>query len=315
MHRERGALTHSTVDTHSASVSVLYDSLNTNCLLRNLVLLVTYVMAGCMETVLVKEGEGERLTCVTCDKRHSVDPSGLLRPWFPNLSISQLVTSLLSATKHLCPTHKHECNYYCFQDKALVCIYCAYHGDHAGHVCHTVSEARRMAREGLRPVKMRAQGRAAELDRRLQLLRDEGEGVRAHAENSVKMVEEYFASLEAALQRQRDLLLQDLHSHTTHLRTSLDTQIKYVLYIVLDVSMCYNVGSWRAATARPRSHWRAMRNGTHSQPKRHSPDSQTSLTHSNPSPLPLLLSISADLESEFRWSCPPHSAPWDLWVM
>jgi hypothetical protein len=182
---------------------------------------------GCLERLLLKEEGGRhRLTCPTCSQEHSVDATGSSRPWFPNLSVSQLVTSVLSKAKHFCPIHQHDRNYYCFHEKTLVCIYCAYHGEHAGHHCQPVNEARQTMRDELRPLRMRAQGRVSEAERRIQLMRDEGDAVRTQGLNSAKMVEEYFAGLEAALRRQRDLLLKDIHTHTGSLHSSIETQIK-----------------------------------------------------------------------------------------
>ena len=155
-----------------------------------------------------------------------MDATGSSRPWFPNLSVAQLVTSVLSKAKHFCPIHQHDRNYYCFHDKTLVCIYCAYHGEHAGHHCQLVNEAKQTVRDELRPLRMRAQGRVAEAERRLQLMSDEGEAVRTQGLTSAKMVEEYFAGLEAALRKQRDLLLKDIHTHTSSLHSSIETQMK-----------------------------------------------------------------------------------------
>lgn len=138
----------------------------------------------------------------------------------------QLIRTVLSKAKHFCPIHQHDRNYYCFQDKTLVCIYCAYHGDHTAHQCRPVKEAKQVIRDGLRAVRIQAQGRTTELERRLRLIRDEQEGVRTQAQNSARLVEEYFVNLETALRRQRDLLLQDLHSHTSDLHSTFETQVR-----------------------------------------------------------------------------------------
>ena len=188
---------------------------------------LNFSFTGCLERLLLKgEGGRHKLTCPTCTQEHSVDATGSSRPWFPNLSVAQLVTSVLSKAKHFCPIHQHDRNYYCFHDKTLVCIYCAYHGEHAGHHCQLVNEAKQTVRDELRPLRMRAQGRVAEAERRLQLMSDEGEAVRTQGLTSAKMVEEYFAGLEAALRKQRDLLLKDIHTHTGSLHSSIETQMK-----------------------------------------------------------------------------------------
>ena len=173
------------------------------------------------------EGSNLQLTCATCGKEHSGITSDS-KPWFLNHSMVQLISTVLSKAKHFCPTHQHDRNYYCFQDNALVCIYCAYHGDHAAHQCQPVNEAKQTIRDRLRPVRIQVQGRVTELERRLQLMRDELEALKAGAQGSARLVEEYFQSLESALRRQRDLLLQDLHSHTSDLHNTLETQVRYV---------------------------------------------------------------------------------------
>ena len=181
----------------------------------------------CLEKMTVKgEGGNHQLTCATCGKEHSGITSDT-KPWFPNHSMVQLISTVLSKAKHFCPTHQHDRNYYCFQDKALVCIYCAYHGEHATHQCQPVNEAKLTIRDRLRPVKIQAQGRATELVRRLRLMKDEMEGLKVQAQGSARLVEEYFQSVESALHRQRDLLLQDLHSHTSDLHNTLETQARY----------------------------------------------------------------------------------------
>ena len=180
---------------------------------------------ACLEKMVVKEEGGrQKLTCPTCSRE--VSGGGNFKPWFPNHSVAQLVTSVLSKAKHFCPIHQHDRNYYCLRDQILVCIYCAYHGEHAGHPCQPACEARQTVRGELRPLRMRVQGRVSEAERRLQLMREEGEAVRTQATASAKMVEDFFAGLEAALRRQRDLLLKDLHTHTSSLHSSMDTQMK-----------------------------------------------------------------------------------------
>ena len=198
---------------------------------------------GCLERLMVKGDEEakQKLTCDTCSKEHTVETGSDKKPWFPNHSMIQLVANVLSKAKHFCPTHQHDRNYYCFQDKTLVCIYCAYHGDHAGHHCQPVAEAKQTVRERLRAVRIQAQGRMTELERRLQLMKDEQEGVRTQAQNSARLVEDYFCNLEMALRRQRDLLLKDLHSHTTSLHATIETCVRYmcVYYTLLYISVYY----------------------------------------------------------------------------
>ena len=140
----------------------------------------------------------------------------------------QLINTVRSKAKHFCPTHQHDCNYYCLEDKILVCIYCAYHGDHAGHRCQTVHEARETIKDELRPVRIQARGRVTELERRLQLLKDEQEIMKVQVKNSIRCVEEYYSSLEAVLRRQRDQLLGEYRSLTGSLHNTFEVQVRYM---------------------------------------------------------------------------------------
>ena len=83
-----------------------------------------------------------------------------------------------------------------------------------------------MVREGLRAVRMQTRSRVTEIERRLRLMKDEQEGVRTQAQASSRLVEEFFGNIEAVIRRQRDLLLQDLKSHTNELNSSLDIHIR-----------------------------------------------------------------------------------------
>ena len=174
----------------------------------------------------MEKGGKQQLTCATCDVEFSTGDEDR-KPWFPNHSMIQLITTVRSKAKHFCLVHQHDQNYYCFQDKTLVCIYCAYHGEHANHRCLPVNEAKWAIREGLRGARIQALGHVTELERRLCLVKDEQEAVRVQNQSSVRVIEEYFANLETALRRQRDLLLQDLHSHSASLHKVIEVQVRY----------------------------------------------------------------------------------------
>lgn len=181
----------------------------------------------CLLKLIVDGEEGEKkVTCCTCGKEH-VGPTSDNKLWFPNHSMVQLIGTVLSKAKHFCPIHQHDRNYYCFQDDTLVCIYCAYHGEHATHLCRPVNDAKQVVRDRLRPVRIQTQGRMTELERRLQLMKDEQEGMKAQTLSSVKLVEEYFVNLETALHRQREHLLLDLQSHASDLHSSMEVQVRY----------------------------------------------------------------------------------------
>lgn len=176
---------------------------------------------------LVSQGDGANLEvcCSICGQEHSGSSDS--KPWFPNHSMIQLISSVLSKAKHFCPTHQHDLSYYCFEDKTLVCIYCAYHGDHASHQCRHVNEAKQVMREGLRGVRLQVTSRAMEVERRLRLLRDEQEGVRNRAQSAARLVEEFFENIEVVMRRQRDLLLQELKMHTNEVASTLESQVRW----------------------------------------------------------------------------------------
>ena len=186
----------------------------------------TFISDCLVQLTVQGKGGKEEITCSICGREH-VGSTSDSKPWFPNYSMIQLIGSVISKAKHFCPIHQHDRNYYCFHDNTLVCIYCAYHGEHAAHQCRPVDDAKKTIRDRLRPVRIQAQGRMTELERRVQLMKDEQEGMRAQTQSSARLVEEYFVNLETALHKQRDHLLQDLQSHATDLHTSMESQVRY----------------------------------------------------------------------------------------
>lgn len=152
-----------------------------------------------------------------------------MKLWFPNHSVIQIIGNVIPKSKHFCMTHQHDQTYYCFDDQTLVCIYCAYHGDHSSHECVSVEEAKRRKENTLQEVKLQASSKVMELERGLQLLKDEQQRLKSQEENVSHLVESFFGSIEAALQTQKEQLLQELGRHTADINGTLETHIRFAL--------------------------------------------------------------------------------------
>ena len=137
-----------------------------------------------------------------------------------------MIGNVIPKSKHFCATHQHDQTYYCFDDQTLVCIYCAYHGDHSSHECVSVEEARKRKEDTLQEIKLQASSKVMELERGLLLLKDEQQRLKSQEENVSRMVESFFGSIEAALQTQKEQLLKELCGHTADINGTLATHIR-----------------------------------------------------------------------------------------
>lgn len=146
--------------------------------------------------------------------------------WFPNHSVVQLLESMLGKSKYFCQIHRHDKNYYCFDDKTLVCIYCAYHGTHSSHSCKHVDEAVKDADHSLRKTKLGVSSHISEMERRLQFVRDEREMLKSQEASIRQMIEDSYEQLKATLLRQRELLFQELKDHTLELNSGIDSNFQ-----------------------------------------------------------------------------------------
>lgn len=66
-----------------------------------------------------------------------------------------------------------------------------------------------------------------ELERGLQLLKDEQQRLKSQEENVSHLVESFFGSIEATLQTQKEQLLQELGRHTADINGTLETHIRF----------------------------------------------------------------------------------------
>ncbi len=110
----------------------------------------------CLQQQCSTSDNQTQLTCSLCKQEHVT--FGDTKPWFPNFSVMNLIGHVIPKSKHFCETHHHEKCYYCLDDKQLVCIYCAYHGEHAGHNCEHMDKARAAVDRTLWKVKVKASG-------------------------------------------------------------------------------------------------------------------------------------------------------------
>ena len=141
--------------------------------------------------------------------------------WFPNLSMVHIIESMLSKSKHYCHIHRHDKNYYCFDDKSLVCIYCAYHGKHSTHTCKHMDEAIKDADHSLRKEKLAMSSHVSEIERRLQFARDEREMLKSQESSIRQVIDDMYEKLKTTLLRQRELLFQELKDHTSELSSGI----------------------------------------------------------------------------------------------
>ena len=183
-----------------------------------------------------------KIKCSKCSQEHL--GSDEKKMWFPNHSVVQLIGNVIPKSKYFCKTHQHDQAYYCFDDQTLVCIYCAYHGEHSGHECVPIEEAKKRKENALQEVKLQASSKVSELERGLLLLKDEQQWVKSQKESVSQLVEECFRNIEVALQRQKEQLLQELSAHTADISGVLETHIKYAAlcmkyagYIILCVGL------------------------------------------------------------------------------
>ena len=138
-----------------------------------------------------------------------------------------IIGNVIPKSKHFCELHRHEKNYYCLDDQKLVCIYCAYHGEHSEHHCEHIDRARGRVKDSLCKAKLQATSRASELDRNLQLLKDEQECLKFQEETVSEMVEGFFGKVEAGIRRQKEGLLEELRTRTGEVNGELGMQVRY----------------------------------------------------------------------------------------
>ena len=140
--------------------------------------------------------------------------------------IQVIGTGIVPKSKNLCDTHQHEKNYYCFDDCTLVCIYCAYHGDHSHHKCQHVDTAKHQVDQDLQKYKQQVKNKISELERKLLLRTDERELLQSQQAGITKAVEDFYTELSSTLMKQKDLLLEELSTHTKSMDSTIEESIK-----------------------------------------------------------------------------------------
>ena len=159
--------------------------------------------------------------CTSCDQVHSSSKHGSeAELWFPNHSMVQIIANIMSKSKFFCREHQLDKDYYCFDDKHLVCIYCAYHGRHSSHSCKHVEEARNDVYEVLKKTKFSMATHITDIDRQIQFFKDEIEMLKTQELNVRKTVEDSYEQFRAALQKQKELLCKDVKSQMLELCNS-----------------------------------------------------------------------------------------------
>lgn len=166
------------------------------------------------------------LVCTFCKQHHTAETRNAL--WFPNHSVIQMIGNVIPKSRYFCEVHQQNMNYYCFDDNCIVCIGCAYQGQHSEHSCKLVTEAKKEVESGLGITVKKVVSKSAEVSRKLQLLRDEQKSLKLQEDSLSRVVEESYKQLEEIIQRQKELQLQELRMHTEESMSSMHSHIRYM---------------------------------------------------------------------------------------
>jgi hypothetical protein len=171
------------------------------------------------------EGGTVKICCSLCNKDNSsATIDGL---WFPNHAMIQVIgTGVMLKSRNLCDIHQHEKSYYCYDDCTLVCIYCAYQGDHAHHKCQHVDTAKQHMDGDLQKYKQQVTTIVSELERKLLLKRDEHQLLKSQQASVVKAVEDFYTELSLMLTRQKESLLEELSTHVKGVDSTIEQSIR-----------------------------------------------------------------------------------------
>ena len=179
----------------------------------------------CLQKASSKSEDKISLMCTSCNQVHTAKNGIETELWFPNHSMVQIIEKMVSKSKFFCQTHQHDKNYYCFDDHRLVCIYCAYHGEHSTHTCKHVDEARKEAEMSLKKVKLSMSNHISEIERRVNFVKDEKNMLKSQESRICRMIEDCYEQLNATLLRQKELLFQELKSQTSECSSSIDSNL------------------------------------------------------------------------------------------
>ena len=140
--------------------------------------------------------------------------------------IQVISTGVVPKAKNLCATHQQEKSYYCFDDHSLVCIYCAYQGDHSKHKCLHVDTAKREVDCDLQKYKQQIMSKLSEVERKLLLKTNERKLLQSQRSSIVKAVGDFYTDLSSILMRQKESLLEELGAHSKAVDHNLEQSVK-----------------------------------------------------------------------------------------
>lgn len=140
--------------------------------------------------------------------------------------IQVIGAGVLLKSKNLCDIHQHEKSYYCHDDCTLVCIYCAYQGDHSHHKCQHVDTAKQQMDSDLQKLKQQVTNAISEVERKLLLKTDEHRLLQSQQGGVVKAVEDFYAELSLMLTRQKDSLLEELATRIKDMDSTIEQSIR-----------------------------------------------------------------------------------------
>ncbi len=145
--------------------------------------------------------------------------------YFPNHSMVQIILNMVSKSKTFCQIHQHDKNYYCFDDHSLVCIYCAYHGEHSSHTCKHVEEAKKEVEASVKKNKLLMSSHVLEMERKLQFIKDEEEMLKSQEKRISRVIEDTYGQLMTTLMKQKELLFQELKSQSSEISSGIKTNL------------------------------------------------------------------------------------------
>ena len=166
-----------------------------------------------------------KICCSLCNKENSSTTVNDL--WFPNHAMIQVIgTGVVLKSRNLCDIHQHEKSYYCYDDCTLVCIYCAYQGDHSHHKCQHVDTAKQQMDSDLQKYKQQVTNIISELERKLLLKRDERQLLQSQQASVIKTVEGFYTELSLMLTRQKESLLEEVSTHVKGMDSTIEQSIR-----------------------------------------------------------------------------------------
>lgn len=192
---------------------------------RSFYLFIT-VYIDCIQKGSTRLDSGSmKVCCSICNKESSSTTKHDL--FFPNYAMVQVISAgVVPKCRHLCDMHQHEKNYYCIDDKVLVCIYCAYDGDHSQHKCQHVDTAKQQMDNDLHTYKKQILNEISEIERNIRLRTDEQKLLQSQQSSIEKAVNDFYSELSSTLMKQKRLLLDEIATRTENMNTAVEQSIK-----------------------------------------------------------------------------------------